>query len=84
VKAAHETQQWTNELYHAALRSLHRVLGAMSYEELLRQRFTLGAQLLAHAQPEAAKMGINIHAIDLTFALKNPVALPAPGNGEIK
>lgn len=80
AKAAHETQHWPNELYQAALRSLHRVLGGFSYDELLRQRLQLGAQLLAQAQPEVAKIGISIHAIDLRIALKNP----GPENGETK
>ena len=67
AKAAHETQHWPNELYHTALRALHHVLGDFSYEELLNQRLKIGALLLAHAQPEASKIGINIHAIELRY-----------------
>jgi len=65
AKAAHETQHWPNELYHTALRALHHVLGGFSYEELLNQPLTISAQVLAYAQPEAAKIGISILAIDL-------------------
>jgi regulator of protease activity HflC (stomatin/prohibitin superfamily) len=65
AKAVHETQHWPNELYHTAVRALHHVLGDFSYEELLAQQLKISAQVLAHAQPEAAKIGISILAIDL-------------------
>lgn len=84
AKAAHETQHWPNELYHTALRALHSVLGSFSYDELLSQRLKIGAQLRAHAQPEAAKIGISILAIDLRIALKNPAASAATRNSEAK
>lgn len=65
AKAVHETQHWPGELYHTAVRALYSVLGSFSYEELLAQQLNISAQVLAHAQPEAAKIGISILAIDL-------------------
>ena len=67
ARAAHETQHWPNDLDQATLRALHHVLGGFSYEELLNQRLKISAQVLAQAQPEAAKIGINIHAIELRY-----------------
>lgn len=67
AKAVHETQHWPGELYHTAVRALHSVLGSFSYEELLAQQLKISALLLAHAQPEASKIGINIHAIELRY-----------------
>lgn len=96
AKAAHETQHWPNELYNAALRALHSVLGGFSSIELMNQRPKIGEQLLAHAQPEAAKIGISIHTIDLrcrvfavepnhTFVpLKPQAKLVAPEGHEAK
>jgi len=69
AKAAHETQHWPNELYNAALRALHAVLGGFSSGELINQRLKVGEQILAHAQPEAAKIGISIHNIDLRYRI---------------
>jgi regulator of protease activity HflC (stomatin/prohibitin superfamily) len=69
VKAAHETQHWPNELYHTALRALHAVLGGLSCEDLRHQRLKIAAQLLAQAQPEAARIGISILAIDLRYSI---------------
>ncbi len=65
AKAVHETQHWPNELHSTALRGLHAMLGTFSSEELISRRLKISEQLLAHAQPEAAKIGISIHAIDL-------------------
>jgi regulator of protease activity HflC (stomatin/prohibitin superfamily) len=69
ARAAHETQHWPNELYHSALRALHSTLSDLSYEELLSQRLKIGAQLLAQVQPEAAKIGISILAMDLRYGI---------------
>jgi regulator of protease activity HflC (stomatin/prohibitin superfamily) len=84
AKAAHEAQHWPNELYHTTLRALHSVLGSFSYEELISQRLQIGPRLVAHAQPEAAKIGISILAIDLRIALKHPAPPATTGNGEAK
>jgi len=65
MRAAHETQSWYEDLYHAAQVALRAVVGGVAVEALLNQRLEIGAQLLAHVQPEAAKIGINIHSVEV-------------------
>jgi len=65
VKAAHETQNWQSDLYNAAQLALRGVVGSVAVEALLNQRLEIGAQLLARVQPEAAKIGINVHSIEV-------------------
>jgi regulator of protease activity HflC (stomatin/prohibitin superfamily) len=65
VKAAHETQYWQNDLYNAAQLALRAVVNGVAIEALLNQRLEIGAQLLARVQPEAAKIGINVLAIEV-------------------
>jgi regulator of protease activity HflC (stomatin/prohibitin superfamily) len=71
VKAAHETQNWQGDLYNFAQLALRVVVGGVAVEALLNQRLEIGAQLLARVQPEAAKIGINVLAVEVkevTFA----------------
>jgi len=65
AKAAHETQNWQGDLYNAAQVALRAVVGGVAVEALLNQRVEIGAQLLARVQPEAAKIGINVHAAEV-------------------
>jgi regulator of protease activity HflC (stomatin/prohibitin superfamily) len=65
AKAAHETQNWRSDLYNAAQLALRGVVGGVAVEALLNQRLEIGAQLLARVQPEAAKIGINVVAIEV-------------------
>lgn len=65
VKAAHETQNWQGDLYNAAQLALRAVVGSVAVEALLNQRLEIGAQLLARVQPEAAKIGINVLAVEV-------------------
>jgi regulator of protease activity HflC (stomatin/prohibitin superfamily) len=65
VKAAHETQNWHGDLYNAAQLALRAVLNAVAVEALLNQRLEIGAQLLARVQPEAAKIGVNVLAVEV-------------------
>ena len=65
VKAAHETQNWYNDLYNAAQIALRAVVGGVAVEALLNQRLEIGAQLLARVQPEAVKVGINVLAVEV-------------------
>lgn len=65
VKAAHETQSWQGDLYNAAQIALRAVAGGVTIEALLGQRLDLGAQLLARVQPDAAKDGINVMAVEV-------------------
>jgi regulator of protease activity HflC (stomatin/prohibitin superfamily) len=64
VKAAHETQNWLSDLYNATQLALRAVVSGVAVEALLNQRLEIGAQLLARVQPEAAKIGINVLAVE--------------------
>lgn len=71
AKASYETQNWQAEIYNAAQLALRAVVGAVDIETLLGQRLEVGTQLLARVQPEAAKIGINVLAVevkDVVFA----------------
>jgi len=65
VKAAHETQHWQTDLYNAAQLALRAVVNAVAVEALLNQRLEIGAQLLVRVQLEAAKIGLNVHAVEV-------------------
>ncbi|HWH69458.1 MAG TPA: slipin family protein [Candidatus Sulfotelmatobacter sp.] len=65
AKAAHETQDWQGDLYSAAQLALRAVVGGVAVEALLSQRLELGAQLLDRVQPEAAKIGITVHSVEV-------------------
>jgi len=65
VKAAHETQNWRGDLHNFAQLALRAVVGRITVEALLGQRLDLGAQLLARVQPEVAKIGITVHAVEV-------------------
>ena len=65
VKAAHETQSWHSDIYNFAQLALRAVVGGVVVEALLNQRLEIGAQLLVRVQPEAAKIGINVLAVEV-------------------
>jgi regulator of protease activity HflC (stomatin/prohibitin superfamily) len=65
AKAAHETQNWQGDIYNAAQLALRAVVSGAAVEALLNQRLDVGAQLLARVQPQVAKIGINVHAVDV-------------------
>jgi regulator of protease activity HflC (stomatin/prohibitin superfamily) len=65
VKAAHETQNWRGDVYNTAQLALRAVVGAVAVEALLGQRLDISAQLLARMQPDAAKIGINVLAVEV-------------------
>src|SRR6266480_5158057 len=65
AKAAHESQNWQGDLYNCAQLALRAVVSGVAVEALLNQRAEIGSQLLARVQPEAAKIGINVHAIEV-------------------
>jgi hypothetical protein len=52
-------------LYNAAQLAVRTVVGGVAIEALLGQRLDIRAQLLARVQPEAAKIGINVHAVEV-------------------
>ena len=72
VKAAHETQSWQGDLYNAAQLALRSVVSHVAAEALLTQRLDIAPQLLARVQPDAVKMGITVHAVEM-----KDVMLPA-------
>jgi regulator of protease activity HflC (stomatin/prohibitin superfamily) len=65
VKAAHETQNSLGDLYNVAQLALRAVVNGIAVEALLNQRLEIGAQLLARVQPEAAKIGISVLAVEV-------------------
>src|SRR5438876_8308286 len=65
AKAAHETQNWQGDLYNFAQLALRAVVGGVAVEALLNQRLEIGAQLLARVQPDAVKIGITVHAVEV-------------------
>lgn len=72
AKAAHETQNWVSDLYNNAQLAVRAVVGGVAVEALLNQRLELGAQLLARVQPEAAKVGINVLAVEVNNVMFPP------------
>jgi len=72
VKAAHETRNWQGDLYNEAQLALRAVVGGVAVEALLNQRLEIGGQLLARVQPEGAKIGVNVLAVEV-----KDVMLPA-------
>jgi regulator of protease activity HflC (stomatin/prohibitin superfamily) len=65
VKASHETQSWHADLYHVAQLALRSVVSGVAAEALLTQRLDIAPQLLARVEPDAAKIGIIVHAVEL-------------------
>lgn len=63
--AAHATQSWYADLYHATQLALRAEVAAVPVETLLSARLNLGAPLLARVQPEATKIGITVHALEV-------------------
>ena len=72
VKAAHDTQNWYNDLCTSAQLALRAVVGTVTAEALLTQRLDLAPQLRARVQPDAAKIGLTVHAVEV-----KDVMLPA-------
>jgi regulator of protease activity HflC (stomatin/prohibitin superfamily) len=72
VKASHETQSWQGDVYNAAQLALRNVVSGVAAEALLTQRLDIAAQLLARVQPEATKIGVTVHAVEV-----KDVMLPA-------
>lgn len=64
-KAAHETQNWQGDVYNAAQLALRSVVGGVAVEALLNQRVEIGAQLLDRVRPEAARLGVTVHSVEV-------------------
>ena len=65
VKALHDAQNWAADLHNQVQLALRAVVGELAVEALVTQRCTVAAKLLALVQPEAAKFGVQVHAVEL-------------------
>jgi len=65
VKALHGTQNWPSDLHNQVQLALRVVVGERAVETLATQRQSVAAKLLALVQPEVAKFGIQVHAVEL-------------------
>ena len=65
LKAAHEVQDWNAHLYNTVQIALRSVVGAQPAEALLGNRLNIAQQLVQAVQPEAEKIGVNVHAIEV-------------------
>ena len=65
VKAAHETQHWQSDINDRAQLALRAVVAGATAEALLNQRLEIGALLLARVQPELAKIGVSVLAVEV-------------------
>jgi regulator of protease activity HflC (stomatin/prohibitin superfamily) len=65
ARAAHEAQNWLGDLHNSAQIALRAVVSGIATEVLLNQRHEIGAQLLARLQPEAAKLGVSVLAVEV-------------------
>jgi len=63
--AMHEVQDYAAHLQMVVQLAVRSVIGATPLECLLRQRFDIGKQLLARVEPEADRLGIVIHALEI-------------------
>jgi len=72
AKTAHETQSWHTDVYNAAQLALRTVIGGIAIDAVLSQRAAIDAQLLPLVQPMAAKIGIDVLAVEV-----KDVILPA-------
>jgi regulator of protease activity HflC (stomatin/prohibitin superfamily) len=65
VKALHEAQNWAADLHNHVQLALRAVVGELAVETLVTQRPSVAAKLLVLVQPEAAKFGVQVHAVEL-------------------
>jgi regulator of protease activity HflC (stomatin/prohibitin superfamily) len=67
AKAAHETQNWLNDLYSLTQVALRTVVNGIASEVLLNQnqKLEIGEQLLARVKPGAEKLGVDVLAVEV-------------------
>jgi regulator of protease activity HflC (stomatin/prohibitin superfamily) len=65
VKAVHGAQNWAADLHNQVQLALRAVISELAVEILTAQRQSVAAKLLALVQPEAAKFGLQVHAVEL-------------------
>jgi len=71
-KALHDVQDYASHLYNLVQLAIRPVVSRLTLEELLTQRAETAAQLLALVKPEAEKIGVVAHGVEL-----KDVILPA-------
>ncbi len=72
VKAAHETQNWLNNLYNLIQLSLRAVVNGFAVEALLNQKLEIGVQLLARVKADAEKLGVSVLAVEVKDVILPP------------
>jgi len=63
--ALHEVQDYAAHLRTAVQLAVRSVVGATPLADLSRQRFDIGKELFARVEPEADRLGIIIHALEI-------------------
>ncbi|MDB6124482.1 MAG: Band 7 protein [Pedosphaera sp.] len=63
--ALHSVDNYITHLYNAVQLALRTMMGAQSIEALLNRRLDVGKELLALVKPEAEKIGIQVHAVEV-------------------
>lgn len=63
--ALHTVENYTSHLYNTVQLALRSVIGAQAVEALLGKRLDIGRELLALVKPEADKLGIQAHAVEV-------------------
>ena len=64
-KALHISESYYNDLYQTAQLALRSIVGNQKIEELLENRSTIGSALLEMVVPEAEKIGLKVHRMDV-------------------
>ncbi|HEY4416114.1 MAG TPA: slipin family protein [Verrucomicrobiae bacterium] len=72
IKAAHETQNWTGDLYQLTQIALRTVVSSTTIETLLGQKLAIGAQLLTGVKADAEKIGVHVLAVDVKDVMLPP------------
>jgi regulator of protease activity HflC (stomatin/prohibitin superfamily) len=65
VKALHEAQNWAADLHNQVQLALRAVVGELAVGTLVTQRPSVAAKLLVLVQLKAAKLGVQVHAVEL-------------------
>ncbi len=64
-KALHISESYYSDLYQTAQLALRSIVGNQKIEELLENRSAIGTALLEMVVPDAEKIGLKIHRIDV-------------------
>jgi regulator of protease activity HflC (stomatin/prohibitin superfamily) len=64
-KVIDEAQDWRTHLYTAVQLALRTTIASRPVESLLANRLAVGGELLAAVRPEAAAVGVALHAVEV-------------------